>query len=137
MSERFFLDTNILLYAADGDAGDKQARAQSILHRALTTGLGVLSTQVLQEYFVVATRKLQVGAADARRNVELLATLEVVSIDVERILGAIDLHRLNAISFWDALIVRCAATAGCRTLLSEDLQHGQVLDGVRVENPLL
>ncbi|MDD9967761.1 MAG: PIN domain-containing protein [Myxococcales bacterium] len=135
MNDRAFLDTNILIYAADADAGDKQARAQAILRDAIATRMGVLSTQILQEYFVVATRKLGVSPVDARRNVELLATLEVVAVDVERILGAIDLHRLHSLSFWDALVVRCASAAGCTRLLSEDLQAGQVIDSVRVENP--
>jgi predicted nucleic acid-binding protein len=132
---RAFLDTNVLVYADDLDAGDKRARARHVLEEAITTQSGVLSTQVLQEYFVVATRKLGVDPAVARRKVELFATLDVVRVDVDRILGAIDLHRLHALSFWDALVVRCAAAAGCSRLLTEDLQHGLVIDGVRVEDP--
>jgi len=91
---------------------------------------------VLQEYFVVATRKLGISAKDARRNVELLSVLEVVPVDVDRILGAVDLHRLHALSFRDALIIRCASAAGCIRVFSEDMNSGQVIDGVRVENPL-
>jgi predicted nucleic acid-binding protein len=137
VTERCFLDTNILVYADDRDAGPKKATAQSILKEALTTASGVLSTQVLQEFFVVATKKLGVDAEVARRKVELLSTLDIVKIDVEEVLAAIDLHRLHSISFWDALIVRCAATAGCARLLSEDLQHGRTIVGVRIENPFL
>ena len=137
MSERVFLDTNILVYADDLDAAHKNTVARQVLGDALIRGTGVLSTQVLQEFFVVVTRKLGVGAAVARRKLELLATLEVVRIDVEVILAAIDLHRLHSISFWDALIVQCAANAGCARLLSEDLQHGQILAGVKIDNPFL
>jgi predicted nucleic acid-binding protein len=71
----------------------------------------------------------------ARRKIELIARLDVVPVQLDLVLGAIDLHRLHSISFWDALIVRCASAAGCTRLLTEDLQHGQLIDGVRVENP--
>ena len=137
MSERLFLDTNVLLYADDLDAGPKRMTARAILREALTLRTGVVSTQVLQEYFVVATRKLGVTAAVARRKVELLATIDVVRIEVSHIVAAIDLTRLHSLSFWDALIIRCAATVGCTRLLTEDLQHGQVINDVRIENPFL
>ena len=132
---RVFLDTNILVYADDLAAGEKRRKAQEILHQTISDGVAVLSTQVLQEFFVVATRKLCVDAAIVKQKLELLARLDVVVVDKELILEAIDLHRLNQISFWDALIVRCAAAAGCDTLLTEDLSAGQVLSGVRIENP--
>ena len=135
MNERVFLDTNVLVYADDLDAGDRRDRARELLRTALTGGTGVISTQVLQEFFSVTTRKLGVDPAVARRKVELLAAMDVVRVDVDLILGAIDLHRLHALSFWDALIVRSAVAAGCGRLLSEDMQDGQVFDGVRIENP--
>jgi predicted nucleic acid-binding protein len=134
---RRFLDTNVLLYADDLDAGDKQSRALTILRDTLSSGEGVVSTQVLQEFFVISTRKLGVEAATARRKIELLGKLDVVRIDLGLILSAIDLHRLHSFSFWDALIVRSALLAGCSILLSEDLQHGQMIDGVRIENPFI
>jgi len=83
----------------------------------------------------VATRRLGIDSAQDRRKVELLATSDVVQIGVDDILHATDLHRLHGLAFRDALIVRCAAVAGCAVLLTEDLQHGRVLDGVRVEDP--
>ncbi|HUO85631.1 MAG TPA: VapC toxin family PIN domain ribonuclease, partial [Thermoanaerobaculia bacterium] len=67
--------------------------------------------------------------------IELLGTMDVVRIDLGLILSAIDLHRLHSLSFWDALIVRAAVLAGCSVLLSEDFQHGEMIDGVRIENP--
>lgn len=132
---RRFLDTNVLLYADDLDAGDKRATAREIVGEALSSGEGVLSTQVLQEFFVVSTRKLGVEPGVAKRKVELLSAMDLVRIDLALILSAIDLHRLHSFSFWDALVVRAASAAGCAILLSEDLQHGQVVDGVRIQNP--
>lgn len=134
---RRFLDTNIPLYADDEAAGEKRERAQSLLSDCLSSGQGVVSTQVLQEFFAVSTRKFGVDPPVARRKVELLGTLDVVQVDLGLILAAIDLSRLHAFSFWDGLIVRAAATAGCKILLTEDLQHGQLVDGVRIENPFL
>ncbi len=134
---RRFLDTNVLLYADDLDAGEKRDRAQQILRDTLSSGEGVVSTQVLQEFFVISTRKLGTEAATTRRKIELLARMDVVRIDLGLILSAIDLHRLHSFSFWDALIVRAAVLGGCSILLSEDLQHGQLIDGVRIENPFL
>ena len=135
MSDRVFLDTNVLVYADDLSAGNKRARALALLGELIREARAVLSTQILQEYFVVATRKLGVSPESARRKVEALSHLDVVLVRPELIIAAIDLHRLHSISFWDALVVRSAAAAGCARIVSEDLQHGQVLDGVRIENP--
>jgi predicted nucleic acid-binding protein len=132
---RFFVDTNVIVYADDADSGDKQKRAQQIVRDGLTTGEGVLSTQVLQEYFVVATRKLKVPADAAQRKVELLAGMQLVTVALSTVLDAIKLYRLHPISFWDALVVQCARAAGCAILLTEDLQDGQTIEGVLVSNP--
>jgi len=85
---RVFLDTNILIYADDADAGTKRDRAQQIIEAALNNGNGVLSTQVLQEYFVVATKKLGLPAEIAQQKVEILATLNVIVVDVEHVVEA-------------------------------------------------
>lgn len=135
MAERVFIDTNVLLYADDLDADDKRDTAQSLIYQSYVDGNGVLSTQVLQEFFVASTRKLGVPADIARRKVELLGRLDVVTIDPAMILDAIDLHRLHSLSFWDALIVQAAAASGCRRLLTEDMQSGQTIAAVKIENP--
>ena len=135
MKGRVFLDTNILVYADDADAGTKREQARKIIEAALDKGNGVVSTQVLQEYFVVATRKLGLSATVAHEKVELLATLAVVAIEVKHVLEAIKLHRLHKLSFWDCLILAGAKAAGCERLLSEDLQHGRTIEGVKIENP--
>ncbi len=132
---RIFLDTNVLLYAEDADAGEKRVRAQEIVAGAIANGTGVISTQVLQEYFVVATRKLGLAAEIAQRKVELLAALTVVTLEVSHVLEAIKLHRLYQLSFWDALILHAAKTAGCGRLMTEDLQDGQIVEGVQIVNP--
>ena len=137
MSAKYFLDTNILLYADDLDAGQKQDLAIEIIEAAISSGKGVISTQVLQEYFVNATSKLGIQPDEAKRRIELLCCLDVVRIRVEDILDAIDLNRLHQLTLWDALIVRSAAGAGCDRVLTVDLQHGQVIGGVKIENPFL
>jgi predicted nucleic acid-binding protein len=137
MKDRSFLDTNILVYADDQDAGKKRDRARGLVRDLMRASCAVVSTQVLQEFFVITTKKLGVPAAMARRKVELLARMDVVVVRPELILGAIDLHRLHSISFWDALIVRAAVASGCARILSEDLSHGQLFEGVSIENPFL
>ena len=135
MAERVFVDTNVIVYADDLDAGAKRERAQEVLHQLYVDGNGVVSTQVLQEFFVAATRKLGVAPEIARRKADLLARLDVVTIEPSLILDAIDLHRLHSLSFWDALIVQAAAASGCRRLLTDALQSGRSIAGVQIENP--
>jgi predicted nucleic acid-binding protein len=135
--ERTFIDTNVLIYADDLDAGVKRERARSVVVALTAAQSAVVSTQVLQEYFVAATRKLGMAAEVAHQRVKAFAQLSVVLLAPDLILSAIDLHRLRSISFWDALIVRAAADSGCTRLLSEDLQHGQSIEGVRIENPFV
>jgi predicted nucleic acid-binding protein len=137
MSVRSFFDTNILVYADDKSAPSKQRRAVELVAEHRRAGTGVLSMQVLQEYFVTVTRKLGVEASIARRKVELLAEFDVASPDIGDILAAIDLHRLHGYSFWDSLVLRSAKQAGCSLLLTEDLQTDREIDGIRIVNPFL
>lgn len=137
MSVRSFFDTNVLVYADDGANGTKRLRASDLLHEHRKDGSGVVSLQVLQEYFVIATRKLKLDAAIARRKVELWSKLDVVAPDLRDILAAIDLHRLHHFSYWDALVIRSAKQGGCSVIYSEDWQHGREIDGVRIINPFL
>lgn len=132
---RTFIDTNVLLYSDDHAAGPKQLRAKAILKDFLRSEQAVISTQVLQEYFNIATRKLRLTAEAARVRIEVYAQFDMVRIDPAMVLAAIDLHRLRQIQFWDALIVRSAVAGGCTRLLTEDLAHGETYEGVTVENP--
>jgi predicted nucleic acid-binding protein len=134
---RSFLDTNILLYCDDSAYASKQQRALALIleHKAQRTG--VVSLQVLQEYFVNATRKLGLDPGLVRQKVETYSRFDVVEPVAADILAAIDFHRLHRISYWDAMIVHCARKSGCRVVLTEDLQHGQEFDGVKIVNPFL
>ena len=137
MSVRSFLDTNVLVYTDDEDEPDKKAAAIDVYSTLRRKRQGVVSTQVLQEYFVAVTRKLGVDATTARRKTELFGRMQVVIPRLDDILGAIDLHRLHSMSFWDALVVRAALVSGCTRLYSEDLQHGWRIEGLEVVNPFL
>jgi len=134
---RAFFDTNVLVYADDQDYPAKQLTARKLWAEYRLAGSGVVSLQVLQEYFVNVTRKLRVDPQIARQKVELLTELNLIVLSAADLLAAIDLNRLNGISFWDALIVRAASKSGCDILFTEDLQHGQVIDGVKIVNPFL
>jgi predicted nucleic acid-binding protein len=136
-SPRTFLDTNILLYGDDLAHATKQQRALDLIleHKAQHTG--VVSLQVIQEYFVNATRKLGLDPGLVRQKIETYCRFDVVEPVAADILAAIDFHRLHRISYWDALVLHCARKAGCRVVLTEDMQHGQMIDGVRIVNPFL
>lgn len=135
MSSRSFLDTNILVYTDDHGQPEKRRIAIDLLKRCRQERRGVVSSQVLQEYFVVTTRKLGVSAEIARQKVEIFSRLDFVVTAREDILSAIDLHRLHQLSFWDALLVRSAIRSGCSVLFTEDLQNGQKIHGLEIVNP--
>jgi predicted nucleic acid-binding protein len=130
-----FLDTNILVYAMDRGEPIKRE-----ICRGLLTSMGrghriVISTQVMQEFFVAATRKLNADPLIVKDILHSYERFEVVLISPERIKEAIDCSLIHRISFWDALIVSAAEAARCERILTEDMQHGQVIRGVRAENP--
>jgi predicted nucleic acid-binding protein len=130
---KVFLDTNLLVYAMDADAGGKREAARRLLRGA--AGLGVVSTQVLQEFYVVATRKLGVEPALAKSVVHALRRFETVTVTADLIEQAADCSVVHQLSFWDALIVVAAESARCSELWTEDLNPGQILRGVQVVNP--
>lgn len=136
-SGRVFVDSNVLLYAHDRSAGTKRVVARDLMENLWHRGGGHLSVQVLQEFFVNVTRKLQrpLGAREAREVVEDLSYWRVHRPGPRDVLAAIDIHLRSEISFWDAMIVRSAAAQGCEVLYSEDLNSGQTYEGVRVVNP--
>ena len=129
-----FLDTNVLLYADDADAGAKTEAARALIRRCMLDRTGVVSTQVLQEYYVNARKKLRMDGAAARARIELYLAFEVIEGSPALLLAAVDLHRLDTVSFWDAMIIRAAEQAGCDILYSEDLQSGRRFGPVRVVN---
>jgi predicted nucleic acid-binding protein len=136
VADRLFFDTSVLVYAHAADEPQKRKIARRLLSTRLADQTAVLSTQVLQEYFVAATR-IGLPVELAQQHVVTYAQANVVQVTTELILTAIDLHRLHKLSFWDALILRSARAGGCTVVLSEDMTHGQNYDGVRVENPFI
>jgi predicted nucleic acid-binding protein len=137
MSANTFLDTNILVYAYDEHEPEKQIRAQTLLRTAIQEESAVLSVQVLGEFFVVVTRRIRkpLSASDAEKIIDTLSILPVAEIDLNLVKRAIAIQTRYRISYWDSLIVAAAERAGCSTILSEDLSHGQKYNGVLVENP--
>jgi predicted nucleic acid-binding protein len=135
MTVRSFVDTNVLVYADDRSAGSKREVARDLLVRGLRSRQGVLSLQVLQEYYATATKRLGIPEEAARSRVELLGRLDIVSLDLGDLLAAIDLHRLHSLAIWDALIVRAALISDCRVLFSEDMQHGRRFESLEIVDP--
>jgi len=137
MSDRVFLDTNVLVYVYDTAEPEKQRLAEECVSRTILEGRAVVSTQVLQEFYVNVTRKLDppLEADAAYTAVEGLGRLQTVLARPELILAGIRRCKSDRMSFWDALIVEAALEARCALLLSEDLQDGRTYADLRVENP--
>lgn len=135
MPGRTFLDTNVLVYAQDAGSPAKQRKSREIIASLAESVDGVISTQVMQEFYVAATKKLRVAPLAAKGIIKTFGVFDVVQVAPALIQEAIDCSILNELSFWDALIVASAASAGCSLVLSEDLNPGQVILGVTVKNP--
>lgn len=135
MAHRSFLDTNVLIYSVDRADPAKQAIALGLIARHAKERTGVISTQVLQEFYAAATRKLGIEAIRARQHLRDFRVFDIVQVTPGIIEEGIDCSILNIISFWDGLIVASAAAAKCAELLSEDLAASQIIQGVAVRNP--
>ena len=135
MSAKRFIDTNILAYAFDHHDQARRKTAKRVLRDLAGTRSGVVSTQVMQELYSVLTRKLALEPMAARRAVAGAANYEVVTVTPGMVLEAIDCAALEHLSIWDSLVIIAAATARCEEVLTEDLNAGQVIRGVRVVNP--
>ncbi len=138
MSGVGFVDSNILIYAHDLDAGVKRERAVAKLRELWISGTGRLSVQVLQEFYVNATQKLAtpITRSAAREIIKTYGVWVHHATTVETVTRATEISDLARISFWDALIVASAEEADADELLSEDLNAGQSIVGIRVVNPL-
>ena len=137
MPVKVFVDTNVLVYSRDASEPRKQRRAMAWMAHLWNTRAGRVSFQVLQEFYVTVTRKLDPGLdiETARRDVRLLLSWEPVQVDVHVIEGAWHLQDQSRLSWWDGLIVSAAQVADCRYLLTEDLGADEEFGTVRVINP--
>ncbi|MBN2264477.1 MAG: PIN domain-containing protein [Candidatus Aminicenantes bacterium] len=140
MSDRFFLDTNVLVYGFDRASPRKRERAQALVADALTKSRGVISYQVAQEFLNVALRKFEnpLTPADAQRYLKIvLEPLCAVFAGVELLHQAIEISAAWKYAFYDALIIAAALQAECSILYSEDLRHGQKIGDLRIVNPFV
>ena len=139
MSDRVFVDTNVLVYAHDVSAGAKHARAMQLVEELWNSGNGVVSTQVLQELCINMRRKAKnpLSVSEVRSVVEDYLSWEVVVNDAASVLQALEIEERYEVSFWDALILQAAETSEVEVLYSEDLSAGQKYGSVKVINPFL
>ena len=137
--DRIFLDTNVLIYAYDISAGEKNKAAKKTVEELWGSGLGILSAQVLQEFYVCVTRKIQrpLENKTARIIIKDFLSWEVVVNDGNAVLDAIDIQLKHKFSFWDSMIIASAIRANADWLLSEDFADGLALSGVKIHNPFL
>jgi predicted nucleic acid-binding protein len=137
MSDRHFIDTNVLVYAYDTHCREKQERAKAVLEDALAMENGMVSTQVLSEFYVVVTSrgKSPLSSEEAEDILRKCAEIHVVTTDRALVMRAIETQRRYVMSYWDALIVSAAERGGCSRILTEDLNEGQTYHGILVVNP--
>jgi predicted nucleic acid-binding protein len=137
MSDKVFVDTNVLVYAHDKDAGRRHAVATRLVTELWETRRAVISTQVLQEFYVNATRKIPspLPRATARRIVNTYAVWQTELVAPPDIQLASELEEQHQLSFWDALIVAAALKGGASAILTEDMSPGRTISGVRIDNP--
>jgi len=137
MAQRSFLDTNILVYSVDRADARKQEIALGLIAQHAKQRTGIISTQVLQEFYSAATRKLGIAPLQARQHLRDFRIFDIVQITPEIIEEGVNYSILNTISFWDGIIIASASAAKCSELLSEDLCHGQAFQDLTVRNPFL
>ncbi len=130
-----FVDTNVLVYAHDGGAGEKHRRAVDLLTRLFDEGCGAISVQVLAEFYAAATKKLAMTSREAQDVIEDLAGWTIHRPGHEDLIRAALLHRRYKIAWWDALVLNSASELGCTVLWTEDLSAGQRYGPVMVRNP--
>ena len=137
MTGKTFVDTNILIYAHDSDAGKKYLKARNVVKSLWDDGSGTLSTQVLQEFYVTVRRKIKrpLTPAQARGIIESYLVWDVVQNSPSSILRASEIEERYKLSFWDSLIICAAVEANANRILTEDLNDGQLIEGVRIVNP--
>jgi predicted nucleic acid-binding protein len=135
MATRSFIDTNVLVYAEASDEPQKQRAALALLKSLYDENLGVLSTQVFQEYCNVALKKLKLPAQYVRAQLDLYEQFEVVQVTPQIIRAGLDLHQTRSVAFFDAIVLASAHAAGCNVIWTEDMNAGEIVNGVCISNP--
>jgi len=133
--KKYFIDTNIIVYANDKRNKSKQQKAIDLVKKLMKQGNGTISTQVIQEYANVALLKLKQPQEVVLRQIKLLESLEVVDQTSEQIRRAVEIMHAYKINFWDACIISNAEYSNCSVIYSEDLNTGQYYSGTLIENP--
>jgi len=134
---KVFIDTNLLVYTIDRKDKTKQKISRRIIKKLVDEHMPVLSTQVIQEFYVVATTKMKANPVAVKNIIHNFHNMELVNIDLELIEQAIDISVLSQISFWDSLIIAAAEKANCEYVFSEDLNAGQLYRGIKLLNPFM
>jgi predicted nucleic acid-binding protein len=139
MQDRVFVDTNILIYAHDLDSGTKNKKASRLLFNLWEAGTGILSIQVLQEFYVNITRKIPspLSKSTARGIISNYSAWHVELNNPQTLLHASEIEERYQLSFWDSLIIASAYQSGADKILTEDLNHGQSIEGIVIENPFI
>lgn len=139
MNDKIFVDTNIFVYSRDASEKLKQPHAIKCLEKLWREQTGVISTQVLNEYYVTVTNKLKPGMTqkDAWEDVCALMAWAPVPIDISVLHQAKLIEEKYCVSWWDAMIIAAAKIGGCKIIYSEDLANGQTVAGVKIVNPFL
>ncbi len=132
---KIFVDTNLFVYSIDQKEPEKKEKSRAVLEKITTHHHTVVSTQVIQEFYVVATTKLKVDPILVKNIIHNFRNMEIVNNDLELIEEAIDISLISQLAFWDSLIIAAADRANCTFLVSEDLNAGQTYRGVMVVNP--
>lgn len=138
-NDRFFIDSNLLVYMCDASEQQKQPLAEELIASLVRNGNAALSVQVLGEFFAVVTRRIPrpLSVEEATAVIDLIGSLPVIDIDIAMARRAIATHSRYGTSYWDSLIIAAAERAGCSTILSEDLNSGQSYHGILAVNPFL
>ena len=139
MNDKYFFDTNILVYANDSSEEAKQEISRSLIKDSLKKRNGVISVQVLSEFWVTVTRKLKkpLSSEIADKEIGLFQLMEIVNLDFPLFKDALRFQRLMKVSYWDSLILAASYSAGCKTIYTEDLNHGQIVSNMELVNPFL
>jgi len=137
MKDKYFIDTNILVYANDRSDTEKHEKAGQLILKGMAQGNSAVSTQILSEFYVTVTRKIKnpLPAHVAKKEILLFKNMEVVDVDFHCVIQAINISAGHHISFWDALVIAAAQKAKCNVLYSEDLNPGQKIGSLIIINP--